>query len=441
MNLQDSRRISILLGVLFGLTGLGSASAAIVIPVLADDLGVSVGVGTWTITLYALLLAVATPIYGRVADLVGVRLPLMVGIGLMVGGATLSALAPSFGVLLAARVLQGAGAAAVPTLGVAVLSSRYDGPVRGLALGRLAGAAACLSCLGPLAGGLVEAQFGWRAVMALPVLGLLIVPFIWTALHRDGTGARLDILGAALVAGTSAGLVLLIQSPSTGVAVAVVGVVLLLLGVPAVTMQVRRHPEGFLPITVITNPAVVRSAMAAAAIPAAWFGLLIAAPAVMIHHGWEPWQVGLLLAPSAVIALFVPRVAAPWLERFGGVVALAASGVLAAMAMVMAAVGAAQESPVLLGLAVLLVTMSFGVGQPSLMSVVGDAVLVDVRGIALGIATLLFMTGGSVGSAVVGGFGEAFSMGWALMMLAVLPLAGLVVLVPMLGRARLAQPD
>ena len=47
-------------------------------------------------------------------------------------------------------MFQGAGAAAVPTLGVAALSARYDGAVRGLALGRLAGTAAAISCLGPL---------------------------------------------------------------------------------------------------------------------------------------------------------------------------------------------------------------------------------------------------------------------------------------------------
>ena len=73
-------------------------------------------------------------------------------------------------------LLQGAGAAAVPTLGVALLSGRYDGAERGLALGRLAGMAAFVSCLGPFLGGLVEHALGWRAVMAMPILGLLVLP-------------------------------------------------------------------------------------------------------------------------------------------------------------------------------------------------------------------------------------------------------------------------
>ena len=95
-----------------------------------------------------LFLAVTTAVYGRVSDLVGVRLPLTVGIGLMTAGALVAAFAPSYNVLLVARMFQGAGAAAVPTLGIAVLSARYDGEVRGLALGRLAGMAASVSCSG-----------------------------------------------------------------------------------------------------------------------------------------------------------------------------------------------------------------------------------------------------------------------------------------------------
>ncbi|WP_067440217.1 MFS transporter [Nocardioides jensenii] len=424
--------MSVLLGLLFGLAGMGSSSAAIALPLISDDLGVSVGVSAWTITLYALMLAVTTAVYGRVADLVGVRLPLLVGVALMTGGAIVSALAPSFDVLLVARLLQGAGAAAVPTLGIAVLSARYDGEIRGLAFGRLAGIAAALSCLGPLIGGVVESQFGWRAVMALPILGLLVIPFLWHALHNEGTGARLDIIGAVLVAATAAGVVLLVQSPSTGMTVAVAGVVLLVLGTPAVALRVRHRPHGFLPMSVITNPVVVRSALAAMAIPAAWFALLIAIPAVLVGHGWQPWQVGLLMVPSAAVGLATPRFAGPLLTRIGGPATLAVSGVLVSVAMVVAAVGAHQVwSPVLL-LAVMLATVSFGLGQPALSAAVGDAVHVDVRGVALGVATLLFLVGGSVGSAVVGGLGDVVGIDWSLVVLAVLPMLGLAVLVPML---------
>ena len=429
---DDSRRVSVLLGLLFGLAGMGSSSAAVVLPLLGDELGASQGIAAWTISLYVLMLAVTTAVYGRISDLVGVRAPLLAGLVLMSVGALVAALAPSLGVLLGARVLQGAGAAAVPTLGVAILSARYEGSVRGLAFGRLAGTAAAVSCLGPLAGGVVEDLLGWRAVMALPLVGLLVVPFLWRALTAGGTGARLDVVGAVLVALTAAGMVLLVQSPSAGLVVAVVGVALMLLGVPAVTVSVRRRPHGFLPLEVVRNPVVVRSAVAAAAVPAAWFALLIALPAVLLSHGWEAWQVGLAMVPSGVVALVVPRVAGPLLVRIGAGRSLAVASVVSSVALLVAALGASRVSAVVLVLAIVLVTFAFGLGQPALSAAVGDAVTVDVRGVALGVATLLFLVGGSVGSAVVAGLGEPFGLDGAVAVLAALPLLGLLVLAPTL---------
>ncbi len=423
---SDARRLSLLVGALFGLAGMGSSSAAIALPVLADDLGVSTGVSAWAISLYALTLAVATAVYGRVADLVGVRRPLGVGVALMTVGALAGAVAPSFGALLAARLVQGAGAAAVPTLGVAAISARFSGSVRGLALGRVAGVAAAVSCLGPLAGGTVEGLFGWRAVIALPILGVLMVPAMWRSLPAEGSGARLDFPGAFLVAGTATGLVLLVQSPSTGVNVAAAGAGLLLLGAPAVAARVRQRPHGFLPVSVIRNGVVVRSSLAAAAVPASWFALLIAVPAVLVARGWEPWQVGLLLVPSAVVGLLSPRAAGATLDRLGPPASLAVSSIVAALALGLAAAGARTGSASLLAVAVVAVTLAFGLGQPALMAAVGGAVTEEVRGVAVGLATLMFLVGGGVGSAVVGGVGTVLGLPVSLLVLALLPLAGVV---------------
>lgn len=422
---SDARRLAVLVGALFGLAGMGSSSAAIALPVMAGDLGVSTGVSAWAISLYALTLAVATAVYGRVADLVGVRRPLAVGVALMTVGALAGAAAPSFGALLAARLVQGAGAAAVPTLGVAAISARFSGSVRGLALGRVAGVAAAVSCLGPLAGGAIEGLLGWRAVIALPILGVLMVPAMWRSLPAEGSGARLDFPGAFLVAGTATGLVLLVQSPSTGTTVALAGTGLLALGVPSVALRVRRRPHGFLPRSVIRNGVVVRSSLAAAAVPASWFALLIAVPAVLVGRGWEPWQVGLILLPSAVVGLLSPRAAGATLSRLGPSASLAVSSAVAAVALGVAAAGAQAGSAVLLAVAVVAVTLAFGLGQPALMAAVGSAVADDVRGVAVGLATLMFLVGGGVGSAVVGGVGAVLGMGLSLVVLALLPLAGL----------------
>jgi MFS family permease len=433
---DDSRRLSTSLGLMFGFAGMGSSAATVALPDIGADLGVSVGVATWAISLYVLMLGVTTALYGRVSDLVGVRLPLFVGVAMLTGGAVLSAAAQSFEVLLGARILQGAGAAALPTLGAAVISARYEGDVRGLALGRLAGVAAAVTCLGPLAGGLIEHAWGWRAVMALPVLCACMLPFVWGALTRQGSGARLDLVGASLVTLAAAGLALLVQSPSSGRVVALVGLSLLVLSTPAVAAWVGRRPNGFLPVEVVGNPTVVRSSLAAAAVPAAWFAHLIAVPAVMVPRGWEPWEVGLLLVPSAAIAWVMPRTSGRLLARLGPSRSLGLSALTSSLALLVVAIGTQLVVPPLLVAAVVLVTVAFGLGQPALMQAVGDAVQADVRGVAIGIATLIFLVGGSVGAAVVGGIGEAVTIPVSLVVLAALPLVAVAVLAPDLRRPR-----
>jgi MFS family permease len=429
-----------LLGVLFGIAGMGSSSATIVLPELAADLDVSVGVAAWSISLYVLTLAVTTALYGRIADLVGIRTPLLVGLSLMVGGALVAALAPAFPVLLAARLFQGAGAAAIPTLGMTILALRYDGALRGLALARLAGTAAAITCLGPLLGGLVNDAFGWRAVMALPVLSTIVLPFLWRDLTRGGTGDRLDVLGAALVALTAGGLVLVVQSPTSGVLVAVVGGLLVVLGAPTIAGWVRRRPDGFLPMSVIRNPTVIRGAAAAAAVPASWFAALVGVPVVLVHAGWQTWQVGLLLLPSAAIALALPRFVATVHARIGVPLTLVASALLAAAALVLSAIGTSLTSAPILVVSLALVAVAFGFGQPTLGAAVGGAVPPEVRGVALGVATLVFLVGGSVGSAEVAGLGDVIGIPASLALLALLPLAGATLLRPLVQADR-AQRD
>jgi MFS family permease len=437
---SDAGRVAALVGLLFGLAGMGSAAVAVTLPAISADLGLTTGGSAWIISLYALMLAVATAVYGRIADLAGIRLPLTVGVGLMASGALLGALAPSYPVLLTARLLQGAGAASVPVLGMAIVSAKYTGAVRTAALGRVAGTAAAVTALGPLAGGGLADLVSWRAVVALPALGLLVVPALWKAVPTLGTGARLDLLGAVLVALTAAGLVLLVQSPSSGVVVATAGALLLALGVPSVAAHVAHRPHGFLPLAVVRNGTVVRSALSAAAVPAAWFALLIAVPVVLVSLGWSPLQVGLALVPSAATGLVAPRLAAPVLVRLGAARSLAVSGGLATLALAAAAGGASLGSPAAaapaLVVAVMLVTFAFGLGQPALMAAVADAVPPEVRGVALGVATLVFLVGGGVGSAVVGGLAEVLGVQASLLLLTLLPLAGVLVVLPRRPRAR-----
>ncbi len=425
-------RLAVLLGVMFGLAGSSTSAVTVALPELAADLGVTASTAAWIVSGYTVALAVATATHGRLADMFGIRLPLCLGVAAMALGAVAAALAPTFALLMVARVVQGIGAAAVPVLATALVSARVEGGAQAAALGRIAGIAATLGAFGPLAGGALEAAGGWRWAVALPAVGALALPLLWRAAPSHGSGEPVDVRGAVFVAMAATGLVLLIQSPSAGALTAGVGAALLLLGVPATVAHVRARPEGFLPRTIITNGTVLRSAFATAAVPASWFALLVGVPLAAASWGWSPLATGALLLPSAAIGFVSPLLARTVIGRVGARRAIALACPTAVVALLVAALGGAASGdrvgPALLSGAVALVTVAFGVGQPAMISSVGAAVPADRRGVALGIATLVFLTGASVGAALVGGLAEVVGVPVAFCLLVALPVAGLATL-------------
>ena len=150
-----------------------------------------------------------------------------------------------------------------------------------------------------------------------------------------------------------------------------------------------------------------------------------AGPGLAEHfeHRIRPLAAGLAVPAFAFFAAGVA------LGIVAGLVRLWPSRAAASGALLVAAAGAAARSATLLVLAVVVVTGTFGLGQPALMDEVGESVPEDVRGVALGVATLMFLVGGGVGSAVAGGFGEVIGMAWSLRPLAALPVLGVLALI------------
>jgi MFS family permease len=397
----EAARVATLAGVLFGLTGMGSAGVAVTVPVVAQHFGISVASGAWILTTYALTLGVAAAVYGRAADAYGIRRALVVGVVLMGLGAVLAALSTSYPMLLCARMIQGAGASSVPVLAVALISARFDGPIRGAGLARLTGTAVTIGASGPLLAGLLESAFGWRVVMCLPALGPLLVLALWRSIPSDRSRARLDLLGGLLVVITTGGAIMTIQSPASGLVLCLVGLTLLTVGVPGLVARVRVRPNGFVPMAVLRTRGLMWVMVSASVIPTCWFGLLVAIPGVLAARGWAPIGIGLLMLPSALPGIVGPRIAGWSLRRHGAQRAVGVAGGVAVVSVLVAAAGAAGPT-VLLVFGMVLVNLAFGMGQPALAAGVSQLVSVESRSGALGVASLIFFVGGGVGSAIAG---------------------------------------
>ncbi|MCM2387734.1 MFS transporter [Streptomyces albipurpureus] len=141
---------------------------------LVHDLPTSSADPGWVLSAYLLSSGTFMLGAGRLGDLWGRRRLLIVGLALFGAAAAGCALAPTLPVLIGARVVQGAGAALVMPVGLALLSQRYPGALRGRAIGWALGLGGIATASGPFIGGAVTEAWSWRVVfwLAVPLTAL-----------------------------------------------------------------------------------------------------------------------------------------------------------------------------------------------------------------------------------------------------------------------------
>src|SRR3954453_21221765 len=197
------------------LTSVGSLMAALdtlvgssALRTIRVALGASLQQLEWTVNAYNLSFAVLLITAAAVGDRFGRRRFYAVGLTLFAGASALSALAPSVGWLIGARALQGAGAALVLTLGLALLSAAFPPERRGAAIGLFSAVTGIAVALGPLVGGAIAQGIDWEWIFWINVpIGLVAVPFVLRRIKEShGGDSSLDLPGLALISAAAFGI-------------------------------------------------------------------------------------------------------------------------------------------------------------------------------------------------------------------------------------------
>lgn len=187
------------------LPSLGISIANIALPTLATSFGASFQQVQWVVLAFLLAMSTSLVSVGRLGDLVGRRRLVLGGIVLFVAGSVLCALAPSLPLLVAARAVQGLGAAVMMALTLALAAETVSKNRTGSAMGMLATMSAAGTALGPSLGGLLIGWFGWPAIFLINVpLGLLAFAMVFMSLPATASArlaaVRFDHLGTLVLA-------------------------------------------------------------------------------------------------------------------------------------------------------------------------------------------------------------------------------------------------
>ncbi|SIR75599.1 DHA2 family efflux MFS transporter permease subunit [Microbacterium sp. RURRCA19A] len=173
------------------------------LPVLHRELGASIEELQWFVNAYTLAFASLILIASALGDRFGRRTAFVVGIVAFGVGSVLAALSVDPAQLIAARAVQGLGAAGVMPLSLALLSGAVAPERRPLAIGIWGGISGLGVAVGPLVGGAVMEGWNWQAIFWLnvPVAVLAIPLALWALPHAFGDRARIDVVGAVLAGG------------------------------------------------------------------------------------------------------------------------------------------------------------------------------------------------------------------------------------------------
>jgi EmrB/QacA subfamily drug resistance transporter len=278
----------------------------------------------WTINAYLLPLSALLLIGGAAGDHYGRRRLLIIGTGIFTLASIGCALAPGLGGLLAARALQGIGAALLMPNSLAILGSAFVGEAKGRAVGTWAAAGSIASASGPPLGGWLIDVVGWRAIFLLNVpLAAAAMVIAWRFVAESSEREQsLDWMGATL-ATLALGLLtwaLTLWSGNYAATGAVwIGLVLGLvaLGVFFV-VEARRGDRAMMPLGLFGSRAFVGLTALTFLLYAALGGLLLLLPYVLIENGgYSPLAAGLALLPFPLVIGFASRLMGRVAERTG----------------------------------------------------------------------------------------------------------------------------
>jgi EmrB/QacA subfamily drug resistance transporter len=380
----------------------------VALPSIHRDLGASIQTLEWTVNAYILAYAVLLLTGAALGDRIGRKRMFIAGISLFVAGSAAAALAPTIGLLIAARAVQGVAAAIVTPLTLTLLAEAFPPEQRGLALGVWSGISGIGVALGPLVGGALVQAASWHWIFWVNVpIGLALIPFASRRLAEShGDVKHLDLRGLALVSGGLFGIVYgLVQSQSLGwsnteVVIGLAAGTGLLL---AFIVQELRTPEPMLPMGFFANRGFAVTNVVSIAMYFGMFGSIFFLSQFLqnvLHN--SPLEAGVKLLVWTGAVMVVAPVAGFMSERYGSRLFMVAGLGLQAIALALLALSASVDQSYT---SMVIPFVLAGSGMALVFAPSANAVLSSVRtsqtGQASGATNALRELGGVLGIAIL----------------------------------------
>ena len=379
------------------------------LPSIRDHLHASLQGLQWTVNAYTLTFAVLLLTGASLGERYGRRRMFLIGLAVFTAGSAAAALAPGIGWLIAARAVQGVGAAILVPLTLTLLSAAVPPQRRGMALGIWGAIGGLAIAIGPLVGGAVVEGASWQWIFWLNVpIGIALLPIARARLTESrGPATSLDLPGVVLASLGLLGIVYGVVSgndhgwtSATVLAPIVVGA-LLVAGFIAWELRAR---QPMLPMHLFRSRGFTMTNVASLLMFFGMFGsIFLLAQFLQVVQGYSPLEAGLRTLPWTGMPVLIAPVAGALSDRIGGRPLLVTGLALQAIGLGWLAAVASPTVPYATLVPAFVVA---GVGMSLFIAPVANVVLSSVRrdqeGIASGASNAIRELGGVFGIAVLG---------------------------------------
>jgi EmrB/QacA subfamily drug resistance transporter len=378
--------------------------------VLARELDTDASGVAWTLTGYLLAAAVCTPIFGRLGDMFGKRRLLVISLSVFAGGSIVSALAHSLELLVAGRVLQGAGGGIFP-LCFAIIRDEFPRERVSSSIGLISATFGIGGGAGLILGGVLvdNASYHWifwlgaAMAAAAAVLTQVLIPE-----SPNRSPGRIDVRGALVLAlGLTLPLLAIARANEWGWGSART-LLLLAAGVAVLAGWValqKRTEQPLADVALLARPPVLMTNIATLLVGFGMFGSFILIPQLAespestgYGFGLDATGAGLLMLPGALMMLVAGPFAGVLVRRFGGKLPLALGAFISAAAL--AAMGLDHGTQGAMIAWNIVLSIGIGLAFAAMPNLIFDAVPMSETGEATGFNTLVRSVGASLGSQI-----------------------------------------
>jgi len=390
------------------MTALDNLVVGVALPSIRIDLGGSIESLEWTVNAYTLTFAVLLIPGAALGDRFGRKRMFVVGLGIFTVASALAALAPSIDALIAARAVQGLGAAIVTPLTLTLLSEAVPTEKRGMALGIWAGVSGLGVALGPFVGGAVVEGIAWQWIFWLNVpIGIVLLPLALRKLSEShGQAGRLDLPGLGLAGFGFFGLTYgIVRATSLGwtSATVVVSIVAGVVLIGAFLWWERRATAPMLPLRFFRSRGFsVANGVSFAMFFGSFGAIFLLSQYFQTAQGYSPFEAGLRTLPWTGMPMLVAPIAGILSDRIGSRPLMTAGLALQAIALFWLAM---VTSPDAAYSSLVIPFILAGTGMSLVFAPTANAVLSAVRpseaGQASGATNAIRELGGVMGVAVL----------------------------------------